>query len=102
MQDHVAASGSVDRLLATGQAYMGFARAEPHLSTVMFGPDGVSGRDRALASGAPSVSASDQLRRALRERGVDVEALLLRTWGLAHGLASLLVAGAVNDGQAHR
>ena len=85
--------GSVDRLIATGLAYIRFAREEPHLFALMFSPEGANGRARSFETDFGVPNASDQLRHALTDLGATDETTYLRAWGLAHGLAALAAAG---------
>lgn len=95
------ASGDTDggRVLATGLAYVDFARSEPHLFALMFGPDGASGRATAANDDLGAPSASHQLQAALAAIGYDDESTYLRAWGLAHGLAGLAAAGIVGPAE---
>lgn len=90
----------VEDLVALGLAYRDNARANPHLYAVMFGapiPDlQPDERARAIAQ-----STFDTLQRAA-ERGVEAgvfsgsaRSLALAAWGIAHGLVSLELAGAL-------
>lgn len=86
-----------DCLRAKGLAYIEFARAEPQLFALMFDPEGARGRARALESDFGVPNPSDQLRRALHFAGVQSTTAYDQAWGLAHGLASLVIAGATID-----
>lgn len=88
---------AADKLLRTGHAYVDFAKREPHLFALMFGPDGATGRHRARTSDLGAPSASDQVRAALRETGASDDTTFLLAWGLAHGLAGLAAAGIATD-----
>lgn len=89
------------RLLATGEAYVDFARREPHLFTLMFGPDGATGRALAEHTDLGAPSASQQLRAALHEIAADNDSTFLHAWGLAHGLAGLAAAGITTPDEIH-
>ena len=92
------AGRGVRRVLAAGEAYVEFARSEPHLFSLMFGPHGAAGREAAgAADDLPS--ASLQLREALSEAGAVGEPAFLHAWGLAHGLAGLAAAGIADPRQ---
>lgn len=92
---------AIGRVLATGEAYVDFARREPHLFALMFGPDGATGRALSEDSDAGVPSASQQLREALHEVGDVAESTFLHAWGLAHGLAGLAAAGITDADTVH-
>ncbi|MEL6750501.1 MAG: TetR/AcrR family transcriptional regulator [Pseudomonadota bacterium] len=93
MHTSSANTDGAEHLIATGCAYLEFARQEPHLFALMFGPEGGEGRNKAFSVDFGVPNASDQLRQALTAIGRDTEADFLHGWGLAHGLAALAAAG---------
>lgn len=90
------------RFAAAGAEYVGFALDNPEFFRVMSGRHGV-GRPGGLAGvGPPGGSAHDLLLEALR--GLDgplalpLDAAAVVAWSLVHGLAALLVDGALPTG----
>jgi AcrR family transcriptional regulator len=99
------AEDPTEHLRALVLAYRRSALDRPHLYDVMFGcpfPEFVpSEDDQRLALGT-----LERLRAALREHvrtgalaGQDPERLTLQLWGLAHGLASLELQGALGEAE---
>lgn len=90
------------RLLVLGQAYLEFASARPAIFRTMFGPTGREARDPRHRGAHPEGLSPYQLLEASLlewasaaklELALDDAALML--WSAVHGLASLLVDGAV-------
>ncbi|HEY4042471.1 MAG TPA: TetR/AcrR family transcriptional regulator [Rhodopila sp.] len=84
-------------LTAQGQAYILFARDEPALFRLMFGPiiSGASAIDALRAAGAPAYAVLQDAVVAFRP-DTDPSAredLTLACWALVHGLACLIVDG---------
>ena len=102
--DH--AKAPLDRLKATGKGYLNFAREEPALFELMFGPFGAgSGRDVTGVGPRSGLSPAELLSQALdelvaaglvsRDRRDGAEMLF---WPAVHGLAVLVMAGALKNG----
>jgi AcrR family transcriptional regulator len=96
MQQGADASGSdaARRLMAVGQAYIGFALDHPAHFRLMFRCDRLDQQDAALrqAGSAAAQSLAWALAAALRERGVAEDAMqdrCLLAWSAVHGLATL-------------
>jgi len=100
-QDAVAGHRApVERLLALGLAYVGFAHAQPNAFALVFDaqlcPPGAPN-----AESAPLIAANEALLRecvaALQQADgvpdVDADALGAALWGTVHGLAQLVMAG---------
>lgn len=90
------------RLLVLGQTYLEFASARPSIFRTMFGPTGREARDPRHRGAHPEglspyqlleTNLSDWAGAAQLEIALDDAALML--WSAVHGLASLLVDGAV-------
>ncbi len=103
MEEAMAAAGKdpVARLRANGRAYVEFARREPALFGLMFGPYGAGGPHPVSGTGPKTgLSAFQLLQRALDDLVLDglmsakrragAESLL---WSSVHGLATLANAG---------
>jgi AcrR family transcriptional regulator len=93
------AIGSVDRIVAIGQAYVAFAADEPALFRLMFGrrPEARSTVAATLAGDScfgALLEALIALQPARGMGGTDVLDLALPLWSLVHGVASLLIDGA--------
>jgi AcrR family transcriptional regulator len=92
-----------DQAIATlGHGYVAFALAHPSSFRVMFGPTGVDARDTALRGDYPEqASVYEILKRSVRGwadlRGivVDVDAAAVSLWASVHGIACLLMDGAL-------
>lgn len=92
-----------DRAIATlGRAYVAFAIESPSAFRAMFGPSGVDARDPSLRGTYPDGRGPydlllDSLRAwSAQERlDLDVDAAAVTLWSGVHGIASLLVDGAL-------
>ncbi|WP_437635953.1 TetR/AcrR family transcriptional regulator [Sorangium sp. So ce854] len=89
-------------LLAIGHAYVRFAAAHPSAFRVMFGPTGVDARDHLLRGDYPDdVGPYERMQRALgawladARCDADLEQASLTLWAGVHGLACLLLEGAL-------
>lgn len=94
-----AAAAAPDALAAfnaSGRAYVRFALARPALFRLMFGPGG-----RARAAGLVEAARAFELLLAqavaVSGSAAEGQTLALRAWALVHGLAGLLVDGAIED-----
>ncbi|WP_376089679.1 TetR/AcrR family transcriptional regulator [Roseomonas sp. CCTCC AB2023176] len=85
-----AAAIPTDALNAMGEAYVRFALDRPARFRLMFGPLVAASRGRNAALDA----ARDATFRALQDAAGD-RPRALRAWGLVHGLAMLLIDGAL-------
>lgn len=84
------------RLVASGQGYVAFALERPALFGLMFDAERLDHDDPGLARTAGA--AFERLRR--NTAGADEGASLARlraAWGVAHGLATLMIAGNLRD-----
>lgn len=94
-QDHGATP--IERLSAIGNAYVGFARSEPHVFRLIVGDEYVDSADPELA--AARMASEGPLRRAMAETlGTDEETpeILARVrlaWATVHGVARLILDG---------
>jgi AcrR family transcriptional regulator len=83
-------------LRALGVAYVVFARDEPSLFKLMFGP-AIETKSAHPALDDASCACFDALRRAVaaafHDSGNDLDDVSLACWSLVHGLASLFVDG---------
>lgn len=70
-------------LPVTGEACIDFARREPHLFALMFGPDGATARRMAAVADIGAPSAARQLRAERQHIGSDREATFLQP-GVRH------------------
>lgn len=93
------------KLLTLGQAYVSFALEEPSAFRAMFGPTGVDSRDDLLRGTYPAdQSPYDLLQMLLREwasegeHSIDVDEASVSLWAAVHGLAWLLIEGALRPG----
>jgi AcrR family transcriptional regulator len=96
MQQGADAAGNdaARRLLAVGQAYIGFALDHPAHFRLMFRRDRLDGQDPALqqAGAAAAQALAWALSAALAQRGVADDAMqdrCLLAWSAVHGLATL-------------
>jgi AcrR family transcriptional regulator len=92
-----------------GRAYVQFSREHASAFRVMFGPTGIDARDPQLAGDYPDgIGAYERLRRAIatwaeaRKLALDIEQTALVLWAGVHGLACLLLDGALRLGDAER
>jgi len=86
----------IAKLVALGHVYVDFALARPSSFRAMFGPTGYEARDprrRGTHPRGPYEIMEQTVRAWLGPRRVDAAALLL--WSGVHGVASLLVDGAI-------
>lgn len=90
------------RLVALGHAYVRFAVEHASSFRVMFGPTGVDARDHLLKGDYPDgIGGYDRLQMAIgawadaEGLAIDLEYASLTLWGGVHGLACLLVDGAL-------
>jgi AcrR family transcriptional regulator len=86
----------VAKLVALGHVYVEFAVAYPSSFRAMFGPTGFEARDprrRGVHARGPYEILEQTVRAWVGPRRVDAVALLL--WSGVHGVASLLVDGAI-------
>jgi AcrR family transcriptional regulator len=95
------------KLLTLGQAYVSFALDEPSAFRAMFGPTGVDSRDDLLRGTYPAdQSPYDLLQILLREwasdgeYSIDIDEASVSLWAAVHGLACLLIEGALRPGGA--
>jgi AcrR family transcriptional regulator len=100
-----AARSPESKLLALGQTYVSFALEEPSAFRSMFGPTGVDSRDDLLRGTYPAdQSPYDLLQMSLREwalagaHSIDVDEASVSLWAAVHGLACLLIEGALRPG----
>jgi AcrR family transcriptional regulator len=89
------------RFPAAGYAYMDFARRNPALYQLMFGPElGATTASAELRTGREAAFAA--LRRAIADDlGLEIESAGVRdaalaAWSLGHGLATLIIHGVLN------
>jgi len=89
-------------LVALGHAYVGFALEHPSSYRAMFGPTGVDARDDLLRGAYPEGEGPyDLLKETVRawaeriERDIDVDDASVALWASVHGIASLLIEGAL-------
>jgi AcrR family transcriptional regulator len=85
-----------------GRAYVAFALARPSAFRVMFGPTGVDSRDPVLRGDYPDgIGAFERLMRAIAAWGevedlaYDTEQVALVLWSGMHGVACLVLDGAL-------
>jgi hypothetical protein len=90
------------RLVALGRVYVTFARKRPAHFRVMFGDSGTTARDPRLRLASAERTPYEQLEDAIaawaaqrRARAVDVAGTALLLWASAHGIARLVVDGAL-------
>lgn len=90
-------ANAMEAFLASGKAYVEFARRHPELFRLMFGRFGADSRSEEMA--AASQVAFEGLRHgvaAALERPVDdatIEVAALHAWSLVHGLSHLVLDG---------
>ena len=89
-----------EQLAAVGRGYVAFALAHPAYFKVMFRPE-LSGGRPPYTGGARAyqvlVESVTALQRANRARAVDRDLLVLCSWSLVHGLASLWLDGPLRN-----
>ncbi|MGX9346063.1 TetR/AcrR family transcriptional regulator [Microbacterium sp. KNMS] len=102
-----AAEGERDaraRLRAIASAYVGYAREHPHGFGIVFDPE-VCVPGHPSEAMAPLIRANEELIAAVVAQAAPElddptrEAAVAGVWGLAHGLATLVVAGHIDAGQ---
>lgn len=90
-------AGDPERIVALGRAYIGFARAEPGVFTVMFGHAGSHAEDPALAEEGRATFAilirlvAEHLGRPMDDAEVNARAYAL--WCAVHGHCFLVLDG---------
>lgn len=94
-----AGATALERLSASGRAYVHFAIANPGVFTVMFSPDRIDSSDAVyLAAAADSFQQLQDVVEAAQQEGfhpdVDPTRLASVMWTSMHGLADLWVRGA--------
>lgn len=89
-------------LMALARAYVGFALAHPAAFRVMFGPTGTDARDALLRGDYPEDRGAYALLQATirtwaraSRRDVDIDDASVSLWAGVHGVACLLVEGAL-------
>jgi AcrR family transcriptional regulator len=91
----------LDRLMATGHAYVSFARTHPGHFRIMFS-DLAASDDQPLAEGAAAYATLVHFARETVAdgygRGLDTDALAAVCWSTVHGLATLAVEGHLKRG----
>lgn len=96
-----AGADPVDRFAASGHGYLGFAREHPGHFAVMWREDLIDSSDPALAEASQQTFALlVDLAAAVATgplRGRDPVQVAVTAWALAHGLADLRAAGALDD-----
>lgn len=96
----LAAASPAERLAALGHVYIAFAQEQPASFRVMFGESGFSARDPRLRPPTER-SAYEQLEDGVRAWAcarritVDAAQVSLRLWAAVHGVARLIVDGAL-------
>lgn len=107
LRDEMAAAASTGpdaeaRLRSIGQAYMAFALRRPALYRLMFGPATIDMHrfpDLARAAQATFACCADAVAEcaptATSSDGEQAPALVIATWALVHGLASLIMDGRI-------
>lgn len=89
------------RLVTLGRTYVAFARAHPTEFRVMFGESGTDARDPRLRPDDVERTGYEQLEDEVarwaraRRLSLDVPLIALELWAVVHGLARLVVDGAV-------
>ena len=93
----VPASGDKGRLLRIGEAYVGFARANPALYRLMFGEGFPAASRSGEAVRDLRRRASETIKSALADRlaEADLPVAGLYLWSVVHGLALLMIDGQV-------
>jgi len=99
----VGAGNGLLRLAAVGLGYVEFARKNPALFRLMFGPE-LQPQRRHPSANAPARAAAELLRSLVvdgQAEGViqpsDPTAVALTSWALAHGLAVLILDGQIPE-----
>ncbi len=103
--------GGVQRFLAVGQAYVDFARTEPHLFRHVFGPSGAEVHDAMAFHTTPLEGEAEPepeparayaillqrigelAERGMLRPGIEETPLDVLAWSMVHGFSSLLVDG---------
>lgn len=89
--------GSLEAIIAMGQAYLRFAITQQPLFRLMFGQDPLLSDDRIVADTARSCFSKliRQIEEYCEKNGIegDGSALALRMWTFVHGSAALLIDG---------
>lgn len=97
------ADGAEERLRALGRAYVGFARQEPALFRLMFGPSG-AGSPEPLppTDGVSLYTVLEKTLSALAEEaGAEVSVDTVRAaWAVVHGFAGLVLDGLIPETEA--
>ncbi len=106
MEEAGARAGNArERLLILGQAYVSFARSHPEHFRILFGPElaDLERHRAAQAAGERAFSLLvDAVERCQEEGSVrrgEPRSLARAAWAMAHGLASLAVAGRLPDAE---
>ena len=91
-----AAPGTVDEIVAIGEAYVRFAIKEPAIFRLMFGPRHTpepteAARDAGAACFGVLLTHVDRLRRANGFERPDTRTLAMPLWSMVHGLATLAI-----------
>lgn len=85
----------LEALVAQGQAYVGYALAEPALFRLMFGPALAKGDAGKSREGGPAFSVmADRVGTVVPQAEREVAAL--HCWAVVHGLASLALDGQID------
>lgn len=89
---------AIDRLQGLGRAYMAFATEEPHLFRLMFGPTCAELHQQAETAGpyVKLITALDELDDLGQLKPGVRPGLDLTIWAATHGMASLIVDGALS------
>lgn len=93
--------GTQARLIGLGRAYVAYAVEAPAFFRLMFGESGFEARDPRLRPEGIALSPYERLEAAIvawaedAGREVDVEGMALMLWAAVHGVARLVVDGAV-------
>jgi AcrR family transcriptional regulator len=91
--------GARAQLLAMSQGYLSFALERPAQFRLMFGESGVPSRDPRLRLPRVQRTAYEQLvdvaTSYLGDARVDIEALANTLWAVSHGVARLIIDGAI-------
>jgi AcrR family transcriptional regulator len=88
-------------IVRLGLAYRDYARDEPHLYGILFGKVDQTGTEASVDAARTMEPLVDAVRRgqaAGRLLDVPAERIALSCWGIAHGLVSLELSGAVPPG----
>jgi len=99
----IGAGDGLQRLASVGQAYVEFARNNPAIFRLMFGPE-LQPQRRHPSANAPARAAAELLRGLVvdgQAEGViqtsDPTSVALTSWALAHGLAVLILDGQIPE-----